>query len=181
METKHHNFTEQTLFYGLVTGGALSVYLLVLFIANIVSWMDIYAVKAFFSAEYLLLLAGMIWCGYEFRRKSGDEGLTYGRAFLGMLLTGIWAGLMASVVIFIWAEFFQPGLQEILTAQLKEALQAVKPELSEKGYSDILNFATRFTSPAMEFSMSLVYYIKISTLFALILAAFLKRRREIGS
>jgi hypothetical protein len=50
--------------------------------------------------------------------------------------------------------------------------------LSEKGYSDILNFATRFTSPALEFSMSLVYYIKISAFFALIIAIFLRKKVE---
>jgi len=177
METKQHTFTEKTLFYGLITGLAVSVYLLILFLSNIISWMGIYTVKAFFSVEYLILLAGMIWAGYEIRNKS-EDGLTYGRAFLGMLLTGVWAGLMASVLIFIWAEFFQPDLQEILVIRLKEALQNVKPELSEKGYSDIMNFAARFTSPSMEFSMSLIYYIKISAFFALILAAFFKRKRE---
>ena len=178
METKNHHLAEQTLFYGMITGASVSVYLLILFISNIISWMELYAVKAFFSIEYLLLLAGIIWCGYELKKQSGEEGLTYGRVFLGMLFTGIWAGLMASVLIFIWAEFFQPDLQEIMVARIKEALLTVKPELSEKGYSDILNFATRFTSPSMEFSMSLIYYIKISAFFALILAAFFRRKRE---
>lgn len=177
METKNHIF-EKSFKYGLLTGLGMVIYLLILFISGIISWGNIYTVKLIFSVEYLIMLTGMIWAGIAMRRDEAGSRINYGRAFLATFLPGVWAGLLASVLIFVWGEFIQPDLQQILIERIKEVLAPIQPELSEKGYSDILNFATRFTSPAMEFSMSLVYYIKISAFFALIIAFFLRKKKE---
>lgn len=177
METKSTTFTEKTLFYGLITGAVITVYLLILLATGLVSKGNPWTVKAIFSLEYIILLPGMIWAGIAIRRKEAGAGMTYGRAFLAAFLSGIWAGLIASVFIFIWAEFIQPDLQQILLARTKEILVPIQPELSDKGYSDIMLFASRFTSPSMEFSFSLVYYIKISAFFALIIAVFLRNKK----
>jgi hypothetical protein len=175
METKSHNISEQTLHYGLITGGVISLYLLILFAVNLLTWSSIFMVKLVFSAEYLFLMAGMLWAVLQIRKQTAEQGMTYGRAFLTMLMTGIYAGLVASIFIFIWSEFIQPDLKETIIARLKDSLQTLRPELSDKGYSDIMNFAKRFSTPAMEFSMSLIYYIKISAIFALIAAAFIRK------
>jgi|GEM_PF-6758168 len=176
METKT-NTLEKTLVYGLITGAGISGYLLILFASGLISWGNLYTVKLIFSLEYLILLAGMIWAGIEIRRREAETGITYGRAFLVTFLPGVWAGLVSSLFIFVWADVIQPDLQEILIGRIKEAMVSIHPALSDKGYCDILHFATRFTSPAMEFSMSLIYYIKVCAFFALIIAFFLRTKK----
>lgn len=109
MEEKSRSTTINGIYYGLMTGAGLIILSLILFLA------DLYMNKGVSSIGYLVLIAGMVYGAIDYRKKYLNGFMTYGKAFTTLFMIGLFAGLVASIYMYLFAAMIHPGFpQEIL-------------------------------------------------------------------
>lgn len=160
------------LIYGLMTGGVIIVFSLIMFLLN--QHMN----KALTWISYLFLLGGMILGTLQYRKKVEGNYLTYGQAFASCFWIGLFAGLLATIYMFIFVNYIHPGFIQELMEQQREAMLQSKPDLSEEQLDTAMAFASKFTSPVMMVIFGLVGYAVVSAILSLIAAIFLKKDKQ---
>ena len=169
MEEKPRSTISNGIYYGLITGAAMIVFSLIMFL------LDLYLNRAVNWIGYVFLVAGMIWGTLELRNKYSNGYLTYGRAFGSCFWIGIFAGILASVYLFLFVQFIHPGFINELLDQMREKLITSSPEMSEEQIEQAVSMSSKFMSPVMMTLWGLVAYAAISAVIGLILAIFLKK------
>jgi hypothetical protein len=169
MEEKPRSVISNGIFYGLITGAAIVVFSLIMFL------LDLYLNKAVNWIGYIFLIAGMIWGTLEFRKKYANGFLTYGKAFSSCFWIGLFAGIIASVYLFVFIQFIHPGFINELLDQARENMLASRPDMTDEQMEQALSMSAKFMSPVMMVVWGLAAYAAISAVIGLILAIFLKK------
>ena len=169
MEEKIRSTKVHGLYYGLATGACLVVLSLILFL------IDQYMNRWLSSISYLILIAGMVFGAYEYRRIYRNGFMTYGEAFSACFWIGLVAGLVAAVYVFVFAKFIHPGFVQEVLDQSREKMIAQNPNMTEEQIEVGMTWAARFTSSVMMMIFGFIAYAMISAVVALIAAIFLKK------
>jgi hypothetical protein len=169
MEPKPRSNTTNALYFGILTGAAMIVYSLILFIA------DAYMINGLNYIGYLLLIGGMIWGTLEYRKKYSGGFLPFGKAFSSCFMIGLFAGILASVYMFIFAQFIHPGLSGEILERSREQILARSPDITDDQLQQALLWTKRFTTPIMMMIWGFIMYVIASLIFGLILAIFLRK------
>ena len=169
MEEKPRSVLSNGIYYGLITGAAMIVFSLVMFL------LDLYLNKAVNWIGYLFLIAGMIWGTLEFRKKYSNGFLTYGKAFSSSFWIGLFAGILSSVYLFLFIRFIHPGFINELLDQMRTNLLTTNPDMSEEQIEQAVSISSKFMSPVMMTLWGLAAYAALSAIISLILAIFLKK------
>lgn len=169
MEEKPRSVISNGIFYGLITGAAIVVFSLIMFL------MDLYLNKAVNWIGYIFLIAGMIWGTLEFRKKYANGFLTYGKAFSSCFWIGLFAGIIASVYLFVFIQFIHPGFINELLDQARENMLASRPDMTDEQLEQAISMSAKFMTPVMMVVWGLAAYAAISAVIGLILAIFLKK------
>jgi uncharacterized protein (UPF0333 family) len=155
--------------FGLLTGVAMVVYTLVLYLAGIdthSSWNLI---------NYLLFIVGLYWGIVTVREKYLGGVMSYGKAFG----TGFWITLFVAIVLAIFAYFYlkdiNPGALADATAKAEDKILASNPDISDEDLQKAMEMVKAFTTPAMSAVMQLISNLIAGTIFSLIIAIFAKR------
>jgi hypothetical protein len=169
MEEKPRSVMSNGVYYGLITGGAMIVFSLIMFL------LDLYLNKTVNWFGYVLLAAGMAWGTIEFRKKYSNGFLTYGKAFSSCFWIGMFAGVLATVYFFVFVQFIHPGFINELLDQARANMIEAKPDMSEEQLERALSMSAKFMSPVVMTIWGLVAYAIASAIIGLILAIFLKK------
>ena len=169
MEEKPRSAISNGMYFGAITGAALIVFSLIMFL------LDLYLNKTVSWISYLVLAGGMFYGTFDFRKKYTNGFMTYGKAFTACFWTGLFAGVIASVYMLIFAKFIHPGFINELLEQARASMLASKPDLSEEQLEQALSMSAKFMTPVMMTIWGLVVYAVSSAIIALILAFFLKK------
>jgi ABC-type sugar transport system permease subunit len=169
MEEKPRSVISNGIYYGLITGGAMIVFSLIMYL------LDLYMNKAVNWIGYVFLIAGMIWGTLEYRKKYSNGFLTYGRAFSSCFWIGLFSGILATVYLFVFINFIHPGFISELLDQMRENIQSASPQMSEEQMEQAISMSSKFMSPMMMTIWGLVTYTALSAVIGLILAIFLKK------
>jgi len=164
---KKQSVAANALTYGLIAGAVIIVYSLVLYIANI------YLNKGVSSISYLFLLAGMVWGTLEYRKKSDNGFMTYGQAFASCFMIGLVAGVLATIYMFIFVQYINPGMINEIIEQARIQMQS--QNLTDDQIESALDMTRKFTSPVLITIWGLVAYAGISAILGLLAAIFLKK------
>lgn len=167
MEEKKTSVAGNALNYGLITGAVVIVYNLLLYITNL------YMNQSLGLVSYLFLAGGMVWGTLEYRKKLDGGFIAYGQAFSSCFLIGLFAGILATIYMFFYAQYINPGI-------INEILEKTKAQMAEKNLTEdqiesALVWTRRFTTPLMMTISGLVAYSFISMVLGLIAAIFLKK------
>lgn len=169
MEEKPRSVISNGIYFGLITGAAIIVFSLIMFL------LDLYMNKAINWIGYLFLVAGMVWGTLEYRTKYSNGFLTYGKAFGACFWTGLFAGIIASVYLFIFVKFIHPGFINELLDQTRNSMIASNPNMSDEQLEQAISVSSKFMSPVMMTIWGLFAYAAMSAVISLILAIFLKK------
>ena len=155
--------------FGLLTGVAMVVYTLVLFLSGVdthSSWNLI---------SYLLFIGGLFWGISSIRDKQLEGVMSYGKAFG----TGFWITLFVAIVLAIFAYFYlkdiNPGALADATAQAEDKILASNPDISDEDLQKALGMVKMFANPVMSAVMQFLSNLVAGTIFSLIIAIFAKR------
>ncbi len=169
MEEKPRSALSNGIYYGLITGAAMIVFSLIMFL------LDLYLNKAVNWIGYIFLIAGMIWGTLEYRKKYSNGFLTYGKAFSSCFWIGIFAGILSSVYLYVFIQFIHPAFVNELLDQARENMLTAQPDMSEEQVEQALAMSAKFMTPVMMVVWGLAAYAAVSAFIGLILAIFLKK------
>ena len=169
MEEKSRSVISNGIYFGLITGAALIVFSLIMFL------LDLYLNKAVNWIGYIFLIAGMIWGTIEFRKKYSGGFLTYGKAFSSCFWIGLCAGIISTIYFFIFIQFIHPGFVNELLDQVRSNMVTSNPEMTEEQVENAVSMSSKFMSPMMMTFWGLGAYAAMSAIFSLIIAIFLKK------
>lgn len=167
MEEKKNSSIQNAMIYGLITGVVMIVFHLLMFIMNL------YMNRSIQYVSYLLLLAGMVYGTYDYRKKSTGGFMTYGQAFSSLFLIGLFAGILGAIYSFIFASYIHPGIINEIIDQARAGMQ--DKNMTDDQIETALQYTRKFTSPAMMLIFGLLGYSIISLILGLLAAIFLKK------
>ncbi len=155
--------------FGLLTGLAMVVYTLVLYLAGV----DMHSYWNLLS--YVLFIGGLLWGITSIREKQLEGVMSYGKAF-GI---GFWITLFAAIVLGIFAYFYlkdiNPGALADATAKAEDKILASNPNISDADLQKALGMVKVFTNPIMSAVIQFISNLIAGTIFSLIIAIFAKR------
>jgi hypothetical protein len=169
MEEKQRSVIANGLNYGLITGGVLIVYSLIMFIS------DLYLNKAVSWIGYIFLIGGMVWGTLEYRKKYSNGFLTYGKAFSSCFWIGLIGGIISTIYFFIFIKFIHPGFINEIMDQARANIVTSNPNMSEEQVEQAISMSAKFMSPVMMTIWGFAGYAAISAVLGLIIAIFLKK------
>lgn len=169
MEEKQRSVSQHALVYGLITGVILIVFSLVLYLANL------HLNKTLGYIGYIFIIGGMVYGTLEYRKKYLNGFMTYGKAFSSCFLIGVFAGILASVYMFFFAQFINPGFVQELLDQTREQMMSSNQNMTEEQLDQALAISAKFMSPPFLAIWGLLAYIIISAILSLIIGLFLKK------
>jgi len=155
--------------FGLLTGLAMVVYTLVLYLAGV----DMHSYWNLLS--YVFFIGGLLWGITSIREKQLEGVMSYGKAFG----TGFWITLFVAIVLGIFAYFYlkdiNPGALADATAKAEDKILASNPNISDADLQKALGMVKVFTNPIMSAVTQLISNLVAGTIFSLIIAIFAKR------
>jgi hypothetical protein len=169
MEEKQPTVLSNGLLYGAITGIALILFSLILFLT------DLYLNKTVSWISYLFLVGGMLYGTFEYRKKYSNGFIAYSKAFISCFWIGLFAGILASVYMFVFAKFIHPGFVQELLDQARANIVTTNPNMSDEQVEQAVSISAKFMSPAMMAVWALVAYAAISAVISLVLAFFIKK------
>jgi len=169
MEEKPRSATVHALYYGLITGAAMIVYHLILYIANL------YMNRALGFVSLVILVGFMIWGTLEYRKKYLNGFISYGKAFSTSFLIGLFAGILYAIYNFTYSEFINPNISQEILDQARQKLLEGSQQMTEEQMDQALAWTARFTSPVMIAVWGLISNTFFALILGLIAAIFLKK------
>jgi len=169
MEEKTRSTTVQGMYYGAITGIAIIVFSLIIFVA------DLYLNRSITWIGYLILLGGMIWGTLDYRKNYMNGFMSYGKAFSTSFMIGLFTGILAAVYTYVFAQFIHPGFTQEILDMSREQMLASSPNLSEEQIDQALSYTAKFTTPLMMLIFGFITYVVISAIISLITSIFLKK------
>ena len=155
--------------YGVIVGAVLILYSLLLFL------LGMHTNKYLGYVGYVFLIAGMVWGTLEYRKKYLGGFMSYGKAFMSCFMTGLYAGLILGVYMYVFAQFIHPGfIQEMLDLS-RQAMYESNANMTEEQVEQALEISAKFMSPVMMAVWAFVGYLFVSAIIGLIAAIFLKK------
>ena len=169
MEEKTRSSTQNALYYGLITGAALVVFNLILYIT------DQHMNKSLGYFAFVLIVGGMVWGTLEYRKTYLGGYISYGKAFTSCFMIGLFSGIVAAIYIFIFAQFIYPGYSEEILEKAREGMMSSNQQMSDEQLDTAMEWTRKFTSPVMMAVWSFVTYLFFSAILALLTSIFLKK------
>ncbi len=128
----------------------------------------------------IVLIVGIIYGLKIYRDEILDGYIKYGKALrLGVLLS-LFAGVILGIYNFIFYMFIYPEVLEAMLVEVKQKTIEIDPGISGAEMDFLLSFYNSFIfNPYSFFVFSLVSTIFSGTIYSLIIAAFLKKDKQI--
>lgn len=169
MEEKTRSVSSNALYYGLITGAAMILYGLVMFLLNQ------HLNKTLGYVGYVFLVGGMIWGTLEYRKTYAGGFIPYGKAFKSCFMIGLFAGILSAIYMFIFAQFIHPGLMNEILDASRQTMMTDYPNMSDEQMEQALAISAKFMNPWMLAIIAFLSHLVIAAIVSLILALLLKK------
>lgn len=167
METKPNNFISHTLNYGLLTGGGLVLFSLLMYSLDI-DFKNPLMYLAF------LILAGGIFLGIKsYRDKCLGGFISYGKCIAVGTMISLYASILLAIYSYLFFTFFDQSM-------VQKVLDATEEDLIKKGMPDeqieiAMKYTAKFMQPLWMSVMSILMYTFWGTIISLIFGIFTKK------
>ncbi len=174
METKPRSLFQNSLIWGLITGGMLILFSLFLYI------FDLMGNKSMAYFSYLLIVLGLVLGTLQYRNKSLGGYISYGQSLASGVLIALFAGIISALFTFIFFTYVDPAAyQAIVNAQFEK----VANDLSAKGLTDeqidnAIEMGKKFSSPLITTLSSMFMTPLVGTILMLIISIFIKKNNN---
>lgn len=166
MENKTTMF-QHTMTWGAITGIALIIYTLILYLAGLTFN------TALGYVSYIILIAGIIMGTLAYRNKVLNGYISYGNAFLTGLLIVVFAAILSSFFSFILMRFIDPGLIEQLVSKTEEKL--INQGLNDEQIEIAVDRMRKMMASPFSVILGLLGMIIVGAILSLITSAFIKK------
>jgi hypothetical protein len=164
------SFWRNTLVHGLITGGLLILFYLLIYILNM---LDKYVVQ---MVVYFILLAGGMYYGTKMYRERQLGGyMSYSKALGSTFMIAFWAGALYTLFTFVFLRYFDPSVMEMMLQQTEERVLEMMPDISDDDLQTQLDTQRRMMESGLGYVWSFIGNLVISLILALLVSVFLKR------
>lgn len=170
METVTQSPVKNGLIYGLITGVAMIIIMLLLHLANL------YMTPGLQYLIYIGTIVGMYLGIVNYRDKILNGYITYGGAFYSGFLIGLFSTILYVIFFFIYIKFINPGMIDDMMTMARQKLEEKAGDLSEDQMDMAMSMQAKFMSPPMLALFGLIGNLIFSTIIALILAIVTKKQ-----
>jgi hypothetical protein len=171
MEQSTTSAFKKTLIYGSILGLVLVIY------AFILHKTDLEKNTLLGMMDYIFLIAAIVMAILCIRNRNNGGYISYGKALGIGVLTIVWASIIVAVYSYILTKYLDPSILEKARALALEKIEKSGNEQSEM-ISKMMDF---MITPAFTSIMAFIGKVFLGTLFSLIIAAFLKKDKDIFS
>jgi len=160
----------KTIIYGTILGLVLVIYSFILHKTNLEKnmWLSLF--------QNIFLIAAIILSIQCFRNRFNEGYISYGKALGTGVLTIIWASLIVAIYTYLFTKYIDPtaieNARELALKNIENSNNEDQIELMSK----IFNFI--FSSSIMSV-LTFIGNVFKGTIFSLIIAAFLKKEKDI--
>ncbi len=155
--------------FGLLTGLAMVVYTLILYLAGV----DMHSYWNLFN--YVLFVGGLYWGMSSIREKQLEGVMSYGKAFgTGFLIT-LFAAILLAIFAYFYLQYINPSALAKASAEAENKILASNPNISDADLQKALDMVKIFTNPFMSAVTQFISNLIAGTIFSLIIAIFAKR------
>jgi hypothetical protein len=169
MENQTKSISSNALTYGAITGAALIVFSLLLYVLNL------YMNKPLSYVAYGLLIGGMFWGTFQYRKLYSNGFLSYGKAFTSSFLIGLIASVISIIYFIIYLKFINTGFMQEMMEQTRMQMEASSSGMSEEQMEKALEYTAKFMQPGWMVGFGLLMYIFLSAIFAAVIGIFVKK------
>lgn len=159
-----------TLIYGVCTGVALIVYSLIMYVANL------YMNTTLRYLAFILLIAGMVIGVLQYRKASLNGFMTYGQAFSVNFLIGLFATIVSTIFLFFYIKYINTGLIDEILAQARAKMEAKAGTMTQEQMDTAMSWTEKFMSPVWIVVWGFIGNLFWSTVFALIISIFVRKK-----
>lgn len=171
MENNKKTLNGHALYFGILTGLALIIYSLLLYIFNLTT--D----KTLGYLNILIMAVAMFLTAKVFRDQSGDGFISYGGALGVSVLTAFYASLVLAIYMFVFYKYIDPEA-------IKPMLEAAEQEMYRQGIEGqeldtAMKMSEKFMRPGWMAGMAVLSNTFWGTLIGLITSIFVKKEQKI--
>ena len=169
MEEKPRSSALNSLWFGLITGGVLILFSLILFLAGL------HTSRNLGYLGYVILIAGLAWGTVEYRNKSLGGYISYGKAFMSCFMSGLYAGLILAIYMFVFVQYIHPGFIDEMLEISRQAIYDSNSNMTDEQVEQAIEMSAKFMSPVMITIWTFVAYLFASAVLGLIISIFIKK------
>ena len=170
MEEKQNSLGMHTLIYGAVTGVALIILSLILYVTNL------YMNEVLRYVSYVILIAGMIYGSLQYRKNQLKGFMTYGQAFSVNFLIALFAAILSCIFFYFYIKYINTGLIDEIMAQVRTKMEAKSGSMSQEQMDQAMMWTEKFMSPVWMVIWGFLAYVFWGAVISLILAFFVRKK-----
>jgi hypothetical protein len=157
---------------GSIIGVALIFYSLLLWVLNVdrENWVQ--------YLSYLIMTVGVVLALKQYREKNNGY-LTYNQAFSNGFLTLLIATVLMAVYVLIFFGLIAPGEVDKMVEIAEEKMYESNPQLTDEQVNVAMGYAKMFMTPWAMAIIVLIFNTLASLLICAIVAAFMKKEKEL--
>ncbi|MFI5149191.1 MAG: DUF4199 domain-containing protein [Bacteroidia bacterium] len=122
---------------------------------------------------YLLLGAGIVIGTLNYRDKSRGGYLSYGPCMGTGVLISVFAGVLASIYVFVYMSYINPNLVEEMLDKMRAQWET--QGLNSDQIATAEKWSRRFMTPGVMTAFTVLGYAIIGTLISLVSSAFIRK------
>jgi hypothetical protein len=170
------SFLRHALNWGLITGGCLILFHLLVYIFDVDTLSPAYGILSFLITLGILMFC-FIYGGIRYRNTYRDGIIGWSRSYLLCIITGAVAAVIYSLYTWLFYEFYEPGLLAVY-AEKYMAMLAENPSISEEQLDKIAVNLYETMKPVPLAISSLMNYVITSVVFGLLAALFIRKKEK---
>jgi len=170
MEEKQTSLGIHTLIYGVITGAALIVFSLIMYVTNL------YMNQTLGYLSFLIMFAGMVLGSLQYRKVQLKGFMTYGQAFSTNFLIGLFATIISTIFFFFYIKYINPGLIDEILAQVRTKMEAKAGTMSSEQMDQAMSWTERFMTPVWMIVWGFLGNAFWAAVFALVVAIFIRKK-----
>ncbi|MGA2822398.1 MAG: DUF4199 domain-containing protein [Bacteroidales bacterium] len=170
MEEKQTSLGTHTLIYGVITGAALIVFSLIMYVSNL------YMNQTLGYISFLIMFAGMVLGSMQYRKVQLKGYMTYGQAFSANFLIGLFAAIVSTIFFFFYIKYINTGLIEEILAQARTKIEAKAGNMSQEQMDQAMMWTERFMTPVWMVIWGFLGYAFWAAIFSLIISIFMRKK-----
>lgn len=155
--------------WGLLTGGVLIVFSLLLYV------FDMTAKQGVSAISYVLLIGGIVYAIYYYKFRVNSGFLSIGKGIATGTLVALYAGIIASLFSVLLMYVIDPALMEQIRDLAEQEMLRRNPEMGEADLEMALKISDKMMQPVPMFIMGVIWYVVAGLIVSLITSAIMKK------
>lgn len=159
--------------YGAITGLAIILLTIVIYLANLYFVFDKYEQLL----SVIIMVAAMAYGTIQFRKNNPESDLRYGKAFLSCFLIGIFTSILLAFYNYLFFEFIDPSMLDKIYVETENRLMSMG-KFTDEEIERMMEMQKMFMTPKAILVFSFLGMTFWSFILSLIVALFVRDRNK---